>query len=241
MALPKLQHPTFEVKIPSTGAKVTLRPYTVKEQKILLTIKDSEDENEISDLLLQLISACCLTEGFNPKKLAYFDIEYLFLKLRAKSVGEVVEVSYKCNNIVSESPCGTVNTFEINLDNTAVDFEGSKKNEFEIQDGLTVKMLYPNLKSMTLVEKYNATKQLDHLLEAIAYSLDYVADSESVYDSFTKDEVKAFLSDLSVESFEKFLEFFISLPKIREKVKFKCKKCGYEDVIVLSGLIDFFV
>jgi len=241
LALPKLQHPTFELKIPSSGNKYLFRPYTVKEQKILLTVKDSEDENEVTDLLNQLISSCCMSKDCNPKKLAYFDIEYIFLKLRAKSVGEVVDLSYKCNNTVNDTPCGTTNSFPINLDKVEVVFDNKDANTFEIQDGLTVKMNYPTLSTMNLVEKYNKTKDLDNLIQAIVNSLDYISDDSGTYDTFTPEEATEFITGLNINSFEKFLTFFISLPKIKEKIEFKCSKCGYSDDIWVSGLLDFFV
>ena len=241
MSLPKLSHPTFELKIPSSGNKFLFRPYTVKEQKILLTLKDSGDEKEVTDLLLQLLASTCLSEGFNPKKLSYFDVEYLFMKLRAKSVGEIVDLSYKCNNPIEGSPCGTINSFPINLDGVEVNWEGSSKREFPIQDGLTVKMSYPNLQTMGLVESYNQSKNLEDLIGAIADCVENVKDEDSIYTEFTKEEMIGFITGLNISSFESFLEFFVDLPKIKEKVNFKCKKCGYTDVITISGLLDFFV
>ena len=127
MALPKLNHPTFDVKIPSTNKVYTFRPYTVKEQKILLMLQGSTDPEELYKTVKELIGATCVG-AINIDKLAYFDIEYLLLRLRAKSVGEISKLSYKCNNIVEGAPCST----NVDID-IIMFFEGSKPDSIKIE------------------------------------------------------------------------------------------------------------
>jgi hypothetical protein len=239
MALPKLQHPTSEVKIPSTKEKCIIRPYTVKEQKILLMLKESSDSDEIVRTLKDLITSCCNTK-INVEKLAYFDLEYLFLQIRAISVGEFSSLSYKCNNIVDDKRCGKVNQIDIDLTSISVDFSGVKPKEVQIQQGISIRLNFPNVESAKHILEYRESNNIDSLIAAIINDVDVIKDSEKIYDDFTKEELAEFLYALPIEAFEKILEFYISCPTLKKVVNFVCSSCGYKEEITLSGVQDFF-
>lgn len=240
MSLPKLQHPTFEVTLPSNQKSFIFRPYTVKEQKILLMLQETKEPEELSRCVKDLIESCC-TSDINPDKLTYFDLEYILLRLRSKSVGEVSTLSFICNNQVDDKACKTTNQIEVNLEDIQVDFSQAKSQEIKLQDTLIIKLGYPCIKSSRLLEQYNLERDPKILIEAIANDTLTVADHEKIYDEFTKDEIVEFLSELNLSSFQSILEFYVNTPKLRKSIDFKCKKCGYKDVIVLQGLTDFFV
>jgi len=240
MALPKLQHPTFEVKLPSTQKSFIFRPYTVKEQKILLMLQETKEPEELSRCVKDLIESCC-TGDINTDKLTYFDLEYILLRLRSKSVGEVSSLSFRCNNQVADEACGTVNKIEINLEDIQVDFSQAKSQEIQLQNTIIIKLGYPSIKSARLLEQYNSERDPKILIEAIANDTLTVADQEKIYDDFTKDELVSFLSELNLTSFQSILEFYVNAPKLRKSIDFTCRKCGFKDVIVLEGLTDFFV
>jgi hypothetical protein len=238
--LPKLSHPNYEVKIPSNKKLYIFRPYTVKEQKILLMMQDSESIEDLTRCITDLIESCSVKE-FTTKSLTYFDIEYLFLKIRSKSVGENTKLSFKCNNIVNEVVCGAINDIEVNLDDVEVSFQNSISNEIKINDNLFMKLRYPNINSAKSIEMYNSTKNLDYLFKSISEDLESVMDSEKIYDDFTEQELTEFLNSLDLSTFKNILDFYINSPKLSKNVDFTCKKCNYNETIILSGLSDFFV
>jgi hypothetical protein len=238
--LPKLNHPSYEVKIPSNKKSYIFRPYTVKEQKILLMMQDSDSVEDLARCMTDLIESCSIKE-FSTKSLTYFDIEYLFLKIRSKSVGETTKINFRCNNIVEEQTCGAINEVEINLEDVAVSFENSISNEIQINDNLYMKLRYPNVTSAKFLELYNTTKDLDYLIKSISEDLESIMDSEKMYDDFNDDELKEFLNSMDLNTFKKILEFYINTPKLTKDIEFTCKKCKYNEMIVLSGLSDFFV
>ena len=240
MALPKLQHPTFEVKIPSTNKSVIFRPYTVKEQKILLMLQESKDPDELARCVKDLVESCCTNE-IRADKLTYFDLEYILLKLRAKSVGEISKLSYKCNNKIEEKTCGSVVNIEVNLEDVQIDFSRAKKQEISIGYGIVLKMGYPSITSAKLLEEYNAKRDVKILIEAISNDVVSIMDSEKVYDDFTKEELKAFIQEIDLESFKVIIDFYVNAPRLRKEIDFKCNKCGYKEKILLQGITDFFV
>jgi hypothetical protein len=238
--LPKLSHPSYEVKIPSNKKTYKFRPYTVKEQKILLMMQNSDSIEDLTRCITDLIESCSLTP-ISIDKLSYFDIEYLFLKIRSKSVGETSTVSYNCNNQINGELCNTVNELEISLDDVEVSFENSIPGEIKLTEDIFIKLKYPNAKSAKALELYNVTKDIDYLTEAINEDLESIMDSEKIYDDFTQEELKEFLNSLDLTIFKNILQFYINAPRLTKNVEFKCRKCQYSETIVLSGLSDFFV
>lgn len=244
MSLPKLEHPGFDVTIPSNKKIVRFRPYTVREQKILLLLKESTETVEITNLLIELIESCCLG-NIEAKKLAYFDIEYIFLRLRSKSVQESVDLSYKCNNTVNDILCGKINTYSIDLESINVDLS-NRDNTINIDNNnnpISIEMNYPTIFSIKSIEEYNSTRNVELLLNTIANDLESITDINNAikYDSFTRIEIIEYLKDLPLEAFDKFLQFYNNMPTLTKNIDYKCSKCGFTEVITLSGLIDFFV
>ena len=238
MSLPKLEHPIYELKIPSNKKTFRYRPYTVKEQKILLMLQDSSDVEELLSAFKDLISSCSLTE-INLDKLTYFDLEYMFIKIRSKSVGEISTIRFKCNNIIEEKKCNHVTQIDINLDELTVDVP-SKIKPIKINDNVIIQMKYPNVNSTKLIEQYNSTRELNYLISAIIEDVDFISDSEKVYDDFSTEELKEFISGLNLNIFAEILSFYVNTPKLSKKIDFKCEKCSHTDTIILSGINDFF-
>jgi hypothetical protein len=238
--LPKLSHPTYEVKIPSNKKTYKFRPYTVREQKILLMMQESESVEDLTRCITDLIESCSLSQ-ISTKTLTYFDIEYLFLKIRSKSVGETTNVSFKCNNIVDEVVCATMNEFEISLEDVEVTFNNSIKNEIQISKDIFIKLRYPNVNSAKYLEMYNKTKEVNYLVTAIIQDIESVMDSDKIYEDYTEEELTEFVNSLDLSVFKNILEFYVNSPKLTKEITFICKKCKYSEIIVLSGLSDFFV
>lgn len=238
--LPKLSHPSYEVKIPSNKKTYKFRPYTVKEQKILLMMQDSESIEDITRTIIDLIESCSVNP-FSTKSLTYFDIEFLFMKIRSKSVGETTKMSFKCNNTVDDVVCGTVNEFEVSLDDVEVSFANSSSNEIAVAKDTFIKLRYPSAESAKYLELYNKTKEIKYFVSAVAEDLETIMDSEKVYDDFTQEELTEFINSLDLTVFKSILEFYINTPKLTKEISFNCKRCKYSETIVLSGLSDFFV
>ena len=239
MALPKLEHPKFDLTIPSTKAKISFRPYTVKEQKILLMLKESTETEELITNLKDLIASCCIGT-INIEKLTYFDIEYIFLKMRSRSVGETSTVTFKCNNTLRENVCGAISEIEVDLNSVEVDFSDSENQDISIENNIIIRLSYPGIRSVKLLEEYDNTRNIDSLIKAICLDIESIKDDETIYDDYSKQELEEFISNLSIDSFESILKFYISAPKLKKKIEFNCKKCGHKDNIMLSGLSDFF-
>jgi hypothetical protein len=224
MALPKIKHPTFVTKVPSTGQKVTYKPFTVQEEKILLMARESNDTQETLNSVKQIINNCVVTENFDVNKLATFDVEYLILQLRAKSTGETVDVTYTFGD--EKIPV------TINLEEVKVVFQENHSKKFMITDKIGVVMSYPSLNIAMSDDKEDYFKRIVECIES-------VYDDDNVYDEFTAAEMEEFLLSLPNKSLEKILEFFNTMPKLEHKITIKNNK-GEEKEIVLRGLSDFF-
>lgn len=238
MSLPKLEHPIYELKIPSNKKTFKYRPYTVKEQKILLMLQESTNSDELLNTFKDLISSCSLTQ-IDLNKLTYFDLEYIFLKLRSKSVGEISTIRFKCNNVIDEKKCNHITPIDINLDEISIDVP-NKIKPIKITDNISIQMKYPNLHSAKLLEEYNKNRELHNLISAIIEDIEYISDNETVYDSFSSDELKEFINSLDLNAFAEILSFYVNVPKLTKRIDFKCSKCGNTDIITLSGIEDFF-
>lgn len=232
MALPILETPTYELTLPSTGKKITYRPFLVKEFKVLLTTLES-DESEITRILIELIDNCTFKK-LNVKDLAHFDIEYIFINLRAKSIGEITELVYKCE-------CEHQNSFSINLlDVKIVKSEENFSNKIMIDDNVGVVMRYPRFNEM--VDIYDNLKS-DKVIALVSSCIDKVFTKDEIFDSkdYTKEELLAFVETFSKTQFEKLEKYFINMPKVIHEIKHNCENCNKENNLVLEGLQNFFV
>jgi hypothetical protein len=230
MALPLLSVPEFFATIPSTGEEIKYRPFLVKEEKILLMALEGRDQKEISESIVKLLEGCILTK-IDIKKLATFDIEYLFLKLRGKSVGEVIEIKAMHEN----SACKEITPVVVNLDDIQVKGEMSE-GKIMLTDKVGVKMRYPGMKDVINVN----TEDKSSMFNLVSKCVEYIFDENQIYNEFTEKEIVEWIEKLNQSQFKKISEFFENIPKLSHEIKWKCKACGKDDKILLEGLQSFF-
>ena len=246
MALPKVNTPTYELKIPSTGQKVKYRPYLVKEEKILLMALEDGSPGAMVKAMRDIISACTEDE-IKLKDLAPFDIEYFFLQLRGKSVGDIVDLTFnkpsrvKCGE--KNKDCKEVCKLKINLDDISVDSSKVKDSKIQLTDSIGVKMNYPHfeiLQKFTDVTDENATP--DDVFKIVNECIEYIWDEEEIYKTkdSTKKELIEFTESLSSAQFTKIKDFLEGMPTLRHEVIWKCSKCERQAPILLEGIDSFF-
>lgn len=244
MALPKIDVPIYEVEVPSSKKTIRFRPFTVKEEKLFLMSSQSDDSATILKTIIQVLNNCIL-DDIDVESMPLFDLEYLFLNLRARSIGEVVELSYRCNNEITDADgqskkCNNVVNIDVNLLEIKPNENHSGDNKISLSDKLGVVMKYPSLK---LLETNDRRDEFEVVIDLIVQCIDYIYDDENIYyakDS-TKEELMEFLDSLQTKDLEKIKQFFESLPKIEKDIEFSCKKCGYHENIKLEGIQNFFV
>lgn len=236
MALPILNTPEFEVTIPSTKQTIFFRPFLVKEEKLLFMALQGGETKEIHNAVKNVLTACIKTEDVDIDSLAMFDIEYLFLKLRGKSVGENVELSLRHKD---NSECNFVQEYALNLDDVEVKFPDDHTNKIMITDDVGIKFNYPSLQMLDKLKDFKAD-DMQNILELVADNIDCVFDSESVFDQFTQQEMIDFLESLNQSQFKKVSDFFNAMPKLSHTIKWKCPSCGKEEQVLLEGLDAFF-
>lgn len=231
MALPSISTPEFITQIPSTGQEVKYRPFLVKEEKILLMALEGEDTNEIQNAVLNILGNCILTP-VEVEKLAVFDVEYLFLQLRGKSVGEVINLKVGHTN----SQCAHKSDVDLIIDDIKVVGEVADP-KIMLTEEVGVMMRYPNISDLT---RSTGKDDAETLFKLINRCIDYVFDAENVYNDFSESEIEDWINSLNQTQFQKIVDFFQSSPKLEHEVKWKCEKCGEEDSVKLEGLQSFF-
>lgn len=241
--LPKIDVPLYNINLPLSKKNIKFRPFLVKEEKLLLMAMESGEEESILSAIKQIVNNCCLDE-LNTEDLPVTDLEFLFLNLRARSIGEVVELQYKCNNKVKkesgeEKECNSLVKFDLNLLTLKPESETGHSNKIELTDKMGIVMKYPTMKIVETSEGENATERIMKLL---INCVDYVYDAETVY--YRKDieekELLEFLENLNRDQFAKIQNFFDTMPKIKTHLNFKCIKCGYEEKVLVEGIQNFF-
>lgn len=240
--LPKIDTPVYETKLISSGKKVKFRPFLVKEQKLLLMAFESNDTKETINIVKQILNNCLISK-VDIEELPSFDIENLFLQLRARSVGETISLKYNCNNIVAEDKkCNGVVQFDLNLLELEPTKDAKHSNKIEITNKLGIVMKYPNFNT---INGDDATKdnEVEKTIELITKCVDYIYDNEQLYyaKDTTKEELVEFIENLQQDDLEKIQNFFSTMPKIKKELNFKCPKCNYEEKINVEGLQNFFV
>jgi len=237
MPLPKIATPTYELVLPSSNRKIRYRPFLVKEEKLLIIAMESEDQKQITNAIKTVISNCILTRGTKVEKLSTFDIEYLFLNIRGKSVGESVEVIVTCPDD-NETQVPVV----IDLDAIKVQTDPEHKVDIKLDDKLSMKMKYPSLgefvKNNFDVDNIGVTESFD----MIAACVDQIYSDEESWTSSdcTKKELAEFIEQLSSKQFKEVEKFFETMPKLSHTVKVVNPKTKVENKIVLEGLASFF-
>jgi hypothetical protein len=237
MALPKIAAPTFSLVLPSNQKEVIFRPFLVKEEKALLIAMESKDTDHMNRAMLDVLKSCIISEEIDIEKLPSFDIEYLFLKIRSKSVGEKVNLSYRHVDGVNYKgePCTAVTNVEINLDDIEVEFAKEHSALIKLTDNLTLKMRYPTLADI----KSSVSANVDEI-DLITKCIECVYDEEELYEPDSLDEARQFVGSLNNAQFMEIMKFFETMPRLQHKVTYKCEGCGQEDNITLKGLSDFF-
>lgn len=244
MALPKIDVPTYDLTLPLLKKKVKYRPFLVKEEKLLLMAMESGEEKDVVNTIKQIINNCCLTE-IDVDTLPILDLEYFFLNLRAKSVGEISELQYKCNNTVKddageEKRCNNVVKFELNINEIEPVIEKEHNNKIEFSDKMGIVMKYPNFK---IVENLEDTSEVETLMNVVGNCIDFIYDEDNIYykKDIQKEELNEFIENMTREQFAKVQKFFETMPKLKKEINFKCNKCGYSENIMVEGLQNFFV
>lgn len=241
MALPKLDVPTYEIELPISKKKIKYRPFLVKEQKNLLMALESNEATTIQQNVSDILNNCTLTEDINIDKLPIIDVEYYFINLRAKSVGEVIETKYKCNNEVDEKVCGNLMDSQINLLNIQPHYENEVVDpEIQLTDKIFIKMKYPEFSVVkSSVEMEDITEVTFNM---IAESIEYVYDGDQFYYATEAEpgEMLDFVESLNQQQFQKVEHFFNNLPKLKETIEMDCSRCGFHHKIDVEGLENFF-
>ena len=239
MPLPKINTPTYELAIPSTGKKIRYRPFLVKEEKILIMALESEDIKQITDAIVEILSECILTKGVKVLELATFDIEFIFLNVRAKSVGEMIDVNVTCPDDGK-----TQVQMEIDIDSIKVQKDKKHTNLVKIDEKLSMKMKYPSIQQFVQnnFDIKDTGPDVDQSLTMITTCIEQIYTEEeswSASDS-TSDELKEFVEQMNTKQFKEIEGFFTTMPKLSHTVKVKNPKTKVESEVVLEGLASFF-
>ena len=240
MALPRIDTPTYELTLPLSKKQIIFRPFLVKEQKILLMAGESGEKDSIVRALKQVLQNCTLSE-VKIESLPLLDIEYYFLNIRARSVGEIVEMKYKCENEVDSIICG--NNLDVSFNLLEIEVKNSENfnDTVMITDVIGIKFKHPDY---SLFEKISENQNpADMALDIIVNSVDYIFEGDTFhYAAETpKEEIHEFLDSLSQNKFEMIEKIFENLPYLKKDVPIKCSKCGYEHLVKMEGLESFFV
>jgi hypothetical protein len=240
MALPKIDIPTYEIELPVSKTKIKYRPFLVKEQRNLLMAMESSDSNSVHSAVRDILYNCTLTESIDIESLPIVDVEYYFINLRAKSVGEVVDSKYRCNNIVNDKECNNLMDSEMNILNIKVEIDETNSPEIQLNDKLLVKMRYPQFGLVK--DSMNIESETDITFNMIAQSIEYIYDGEQFYYGHETpvEELIQFVENMNQQQFEKLEMFFNKLPKMKQKVEMTCSKCNFHHVIDVEGLESFF-
>ncbi len=239
MSLPVITAPIFELTLPSTGKKYSYRPFLVKEEKILLIALEGGDQNEIINAIKEIIKVC--VTGINVTEISTFDLEFIFLRLREKSIGDVITLYVRhINGTNSEgNPCDNTQEISINLGDVEIVRNDKNNKKIQLNDTIGVVMKFPSIDLINELGEFNST----NAFEVIERCIDYIYDGDTVYSlsDYKPEEIKAFVDGLNHTQLKQIEEFFNTLPKISNTTKWKCNKCGAEETLVLEGLNDFFI
>jgi hypothetical protein len=233
MSLPTLNTPTYNLTVPSTKQRIKYRPFFVKEEKVLLMALESEDDTQIAEALKGIVCACVTTKDFDFNKLATFDIEYLFLNIRGKSVGEVIDLYLTCpDDNVTEVKVS------INVDDIKVKFDKDHAKTVKISEDLWVDLKYPGLDSFM-----DPQENIDDTFAFVAKSIDKIYNEDDVWDdsTTTSEEFVSFLENMSSKQFNALQKFFETMPALSHEVKIVNPNTKVESSYIIEGLSNFFV
>ena len=233
MALPKIATPTYELEIPSSKEKLTYRPFLVKEEKLLLLAMETEKDEDIIHAIKTIITNCTF-EKANVENMPLFDLEFIFLNVRAKSIGEVIKLKLLC-----EDDKETYADVSINLEDIKVDFNDTHTNIIELNDNVSIIMSYPQYNMMTTPEGGSDTA---YVFKIIKQSVSQIVEGETIHEKadFTEKELDEFIESLTSKQFADIQNFFETMPRLRHEVKFKNPKTKKQNKVTLEGMQSFF-
>ena len=224
----KISTPKFDETVPSLKKKVLITPFRVGDEKTLLVAAESKNTKQMMNAMKQVVSNC--VEGVEIEDLASFDLEYLFLKLRAVSVGESAEIGVKCLE------CEKTNKIKVDVSEVKVDFDPSHKKEVKVSDDLMFIMKYPD------VSKLESTNEVDTMMNVISESVDSViyGDEAIKITDAEKEDLKDIINGLTTKQFAEVRAFFETMPKVKKEIEFACSECSKQNKVTLEGMADFF-
>ena len=238
MPLPKIATPTYELELPSSGETIQYRPFLVKEEKLLVIALESEDTKQITTAIKSVIKSCIKTRGIKVEALPTFDIEYLFLNIRGKSVGEEIDVNVTCPDDGETSV-----SVKINLDDIQIEKSEDHTNKIKVDDSIMMEMKYPSLDQFIKNNfDFNEQTAMDQSFELIGSCIDKIYTEEEVWATAdcTKKEINEFLESMNSSQFKQIEKFFETMPKLSHTVKVKNPVTEIESEVVLEGLASFF-
>ena len=241
MPLPKIDLPIYDFTIPSSGKVIRVRPFTVKEEKLLLIAIESKVAADIIATVKQVINNCVQDDNIDVDKLPFFDIDYLFIFLRAKSVGDEVTVSLTCNNVLENGEeCGHNFEAQADVGNVELIKYDGVLDDIKLGPAAGVKMRYPNYGIMRKLEEL---PEIDKKTHIIVSSIDYIYDKTGMhsYKDYTTDELKDFVEGLTEENYKKLERYVDLFPTISGKIDTNCPKCGFHHNVRYSDFFDFFI
>jgi hypothetical protein len=237
MPLPKINTPTYELTLPSNGKKVKYRPFLVREEKILIMALETENQKQITDAVVEILDACIMTRGVKVQNLATFDIEYIFLNVRSKSVGETINV-----NIICPDDEKTSVEIPIDLESIKVKKDKSHTNIVKIDDNLSLKLKYPSMEQFIENNFESTDETIKNTMKLITSSIDMIFNEEESWNASesTEKELEEFIEQLNSKQFQTIEKFFDTMPKLSHKVKVTNPKTNVESTVILEGLAAFF-
>jgi len=236
MPLPVLETPTYELTVPSTKKNVKFRPFLVKEEKVLMIAQETKDQKTIINAMKEIIKACTF-DKLEPDTLTMYDLEFIFLKLRAKSVGETVELQLPCEE------CDKRHPIEINVDNIKIKYPKKKiASTIKLNNEVGVNLRHAQIKDFDSFQTSDDAAITDDMMSILRISIDSIFDSNQTYhhSEVTPKELDTFIESLSRKQVDQMVEYLENIPKVREEIDFKCDSCGKENIHIIEGTEAFF-
>ena len=242
MALPELILPIYELTIPSNGKEIKVRPFVVKEEKLLLMAAEADNDQEIINTTIQVIKNCIVEGDVNIDKLPFFDIDYLFIALRAKSIGETVDMAFICNNEVEEEEgiCGHKFEAPIDISNATIIKDDTILNEIKLSSTVSIKLKYPSYSIMRALK--DDDDPIEQKIKILMACIEYIVDKDKVLSSkdYSKEELRTFVESMTEEQFSKVDPFITNFPSFSVNFEKECNKCGFLHQIEYKDFNSFF-
>lgn len=240
MALPTIATPIYTIEIPSTKQQFKFRPFTVRDEKALLIAQESSDVGVMLDTVKEVIASCAKTP-IEVEKLASFDIEYIFLQIRAKSIGEVVELLFECDEDHGADNDKAIARVPLNLESVKVEFFQGNDNKIGLFDDVGIVMKYPSFATLKKIETLEPG-DIDTEFEVVLDCIDFIYDNNEVHPAREqkREELMKFLEELTTEQFDKIRQYFNTLPKLRAYIDYTCPLCQKQHKKYMEGLASFF-